>query len=53
VGLGQREGLQRAHAVAIDDDHLARIDVAHELGLDQIEGAGLGGHHPAVLHLAE
>ena len=39
--------------VLVDDDHLARIEVADELGLDQLEGAGLGGDHPAVAHAPE
>ena len=36
------------HSVAVDDDHFARIDFAHELGADDIERTGLGGQRPTV-----
>ena len=43
-----------AEAVAIDDHHLARRDVAHEVRAEQLEGAGLRGDDPgAVLGLAD
>jgi hypothetical protein len=31
-----------------DDDHLAGLDLAQEVGADDVEGAGLGGQDPAV-----
>ena len=41
-------------AVVIDHYDLARTDIAHEFGADDIERASLGGEHiGAVLHLAE
>ena len=40
-GLG-REGMEGTDAVAIGDHQLAGLDVAHVLGVDQVEGAGLG-----------
>ena len=42
------EGVQAARAVAIDDQHLARLDVADKLGLDELEGAGFRRYHPSV-----
>ena len=35
------------------DHHLAGLDLADELGADDVEGAGLGGEHPAVADLPE
>ena len=35
------EGLDRAQPLLVDDDDLARLDVAHELGADDVERAGL------------
>ena len=40
------EGLDRAQAAAVDDDDLAGLDVAHESGADDVEGAALGGQDP-------
>ena len=37
----RRERLQAPHAARVDDDHLAVLDVAHELGADDVERAGL------------
>ena len=34
------------HALVVDDDDLAGLDVAHELGADDVERAGLAGQHP-------
>jgi len=42
-----REGPQRGQALAgVDDDHLAGLDLADEGGADEVERAGLAGHHP-------
>ncbi|OQB89788.1 MAG: hypothetical protein BWX84_02254 [Verrucomicrobia bacterium ADurb.Bin118] len=55
----QRPGLwfwRNRHAVnalVIDDHDFARLDVAHELGVDEIEGTGLAGEHPGILHAAQ
>ena len=46
------EGLDRAQAVAVDDDDLAGLDVAHEAGADDVERAGLRGQDPGVLEPA-
>ena len=43
------ERADRAHAVVVDDDDLARLDVAHELGADDVERAGLARQHPGRL----
>ncbi len=40
-------------AVARDDDDLAVLDLAHELGADDVEGARLGGQHPRLAEAAE
>ncbi len=37
----------------VDDDHLARLDVAHEIGADDVERAGLRGQDPGVAELAQ
>ena len=42
-GRRRRHRPQRAHAGAVDDEHLARLDVAHVLGADEVEGARLAG----------
>ncbi len=47
-GLASLERAQAADAGGIDDHHLARLDLAHEGGADQVEGGGLRGEHPAV-----
>ena len=44
---------RRGQPVGIDDDDLARLDVAVERGADAVEGAGLGGEHPAVAEPAD
>ena len=36
------------HALVVDDDDLARLDVADEVGADDVERAGLAGQHPAA-----
>jgi hypothetical protein len=41
------------HAVAIDADHLARVDLALERGADQVERAGLARHDVAAVEPAE
>ena len=39
--------------VLVDDDDLARLDVADELGVDQIQRAGFAGEHPGVAQFAD
>ena len=36
------------NALVVDHDQLARLDIAHEVGADDVERAGLGGQHPAA-----
>ena len=49
--LRQREaGLD---VVRVDHQHLARLDVADVAGVNEVEGAGLGGHHVTAADLAE
>ncbi len=40
-------------AVCRDDDDLAVLDLAHELGADDVESAGLGGQHVGVAEAAD
>ncbi len=40
-------------ALAGDHHHLAILHLAHELGADNVERAGLGGEHPRLAKLAE
>ena len=42
------DGLHGVEAVLVDDDRLAGLDLADELGAEVVEGAGLGGDDPAV-----
>ena len=42
------EHRDRLHAVAVDHHHLAGIELAHEVGADDVEGRRLGGEHPAA-----
>ena len=43
---GERE--ERPRPVGVDHDHLARLELAHELGADDVERRALGGEHPAL-----
>ena len=38
-----------ALAAGVDHDHLARLDVAHEVRADDVERARLAGEHPATI----
>ena len=40
---------ERAHAARVDRDHLAGLDVAHEVGADDVERGRLAREHPAAL----
>ncbi len=46
LALVRGEGLDAAEAARVDDDHLARLDVAHELGADEVEADRLAGDDP-------
>ena len=48
-----REGAQRLDALLRDHHHLAVLDVAHEAGADDVEGAGLGGQDRAAVEFAQ
>ena len=50
TGLGVGDGvLVRTHlAVGGDDDHLAGLDVSHELGVHRVEGAGFAGEDDGI-----
>ena len=48
-----REGLERARAVPVDDDHFARFDVAHETRPQDVERAGLRGQHVGAVEVAQ
>jgi hypothetical protein len=47
------ERLDGPEAVAVDDHDLARFDVAHEAGADDVESAALGGEDPGILQAAD
>ena len=47
------DDLARLDAALAERDHLAGLDLAQELGADDVEGAALGGHAVAVADLAE
>jgi hypothetical protein len=47
------ERLDGPDAVAVDDHDLARFDVAHEAGADDVQRAGLGGEDPGIRRGAE
>ena len=40
-------------SLAGDHHHFAVLHLAHELGADDVERAGLGGQHPGLAELAE
>ncbi len=42
-----------AHAGGVEDDELARLDLAHGGRADQVEGAGLRGDHRRAVEVAE
>ena len=44
---------QALDALGGDDHHLARLDVAHEAGADDVERAGLGRQDPGAVEVAE
>ena len=47
------ERLDRAQAGAVDDHDLARLDVAHEAGAEDVERAALGGQDPGIVEAAD
>ena len=54
VGAALRlDHLARLEPALADRDQLARLDLAHQLGADDVEGAALRGDAPAVAELAE
>ena len=52
-GRLRREEPLAAEPVAVDDDELAGLDLAHVLRLDEVERGGLAREHPAALEPAE
>ena len=42
-----------ADAVGVDDDHLARLDLADEVRADDVERRGLAREHPAAFDAPE
>ena len=48
-----REGTVAFDAVLGDDHHLAVLDLAHELGADNVERAGLRRQHVGAVELAQ
>ncbi len=53
LGIGFGEALAVVQARRVDDDHLAGLDLAHEVGADDVERCGLAGEHPATLDATE
>ena len=47
------KGLHALESVLVNDDDLAGLDVADELGVDEIEGAGFAGQHPGITDLPD
>ncbi len=47
------EGVLRTNARGVDDDELAGLDVAHEVGADDVERAGFRGEDVALAEPAE
>ena len=45
--------MQRSHSAAVQDDHLARLDIANELGVDQVEGASFRGQDVCIAKLSQ
>jgi hypothetical protein len=52
AAVGRRR-LQRHHTVSVDQHGLAAIDLAHELGADEVERAGLRRGDPVVADPSE
>ena len=53
AGSAARSGMALARPSSVIDHHLAVLDVAHELGADDVERAGLGGQDQASSELAQ
>ena len=53
AGRGRRREALGAHAVLVDGDELAGLDVADEGGADGGQGGALGGHHPTAVEPAQ
>ena len=49
----RRKRLQARHAVGVDDDHFAVLDVAHEFRADDVERARLRGQDRTAVEFAE
>src|SRR5207244_8222723 len=47
------KGLNAAESVFVNNDNLTRLDVADKLGMDQVQGTGFTGQHPAFIQLAD
>ena len=47
------EGEQRGDALGVDHHHLASLDVAHELGANDVQGAGFRGQNMGVTQAAQ
>ena len=52
LGFGVGE-TGRPHAVGVDRQELARLNVADERGADDVERGGFGGHHPAAVQSSQ
>ncbi len=50
VGFGEPGGVD---ARRVDHDHLARLDLAHEVGADDVERRGLAREHPTAFDATE
>ena len=49
--LGER--MRRPAPGRVDHDHLARVELSHEVRAHDVERGGLGGEHPTLFELAE
>ena len=43
------EGLDAGEAFFVDDNDFAGENIAHELGVDEVEGGGFAGEHPGAI----
>src|SRR5205814_6328898 len=47
------EGVERPAPAGVDDEHLPGLDLAYEMGADDVERGRLRREHPAGVELAE
>ncbi len=53
LAAARRHGLLDAEALRVADQQLARLQLAHDLGADDVERRRLGGHHGRAVEIAQ